>query len=98
MGPPQRRRGCGVRIMNCETAKETLVELIYQEEGVEISPDFKAHFAKCHLCAAEYLELLSTKQVLGDWTDEEPPSTLVFAQAAAPKPGWRSSLPAWQLQ
>lgn len=78
--------------MDCEKAREVLIDLIYQEETPELSPEFKTHFVQCSGCSAEYMELLETRRLLGSWKDEEPPTSLVIvpAKSAGRRPLWKA--------
>jgi hypothetical protein len=70
------------------------MDLIYEAEGQELSSEFKAHFAHCPACSGEYMDLVSTRRWLSAWSDEEPPSQLVFISTPA-KPrrlAWFSAL------
>jgi hypothetical protein len=73
--------------MNCEEARQHLLDLIYPEEGSQgIPSEFREHFTHCSGCSGEYLKLLETRQLLSMWPDEEPLQRLVFAAPPAKRP------------
>jgi hypothetical protein len=69
--------------MNCEDTRLYFIDLIYPEEDQMVLPSgFKEHFVHCRDCSAEYLKLLETRRVLGQWPDQEPVKRLAFVGVA----------------
>ncbi|MEE2821799.1 MAG: hypothetical protein VYA53_02340 [Acidobacteriota bacterium] len=59
--------------MKCEEIRERMIDVLY---GEEMSPrkgfEFFKHLGVCSDCDTEYLELLDTREKLGDWNIEPP--------------------------
>jgi hypothetical protein len=60
--------------MKCEQIQERMIDVLY---GEEIDPrggfEFFGHLGKCSGCNLEYMELLETREQLGDWKIEHQP-------------------------
>ena len=58
--------------MNCQRCTELMMDILY---GEDVSPrgcfEFFEHLGTCDRCRDEYLELLETREMLGEWAAEE---------------------------
>ena len=55
-------------MMNCEQSQERMIDVLY---GEEVSPrqgsEFFQHLSECPGCNREYMELVETREILGEW-------------------------------
>ena len=85
--------------MSCNTMHERMMDVLY---GEELNPDrsleFFRHLESCPDCKAEYLELVETRSLLGQWdlgqaVPEQPAGTgakvLGFLRGIDRSPAWR---------
>ncbi len=58
----------GEKMMNCEQSQESMIDVLY---GEEVTPrqgfEFFQHLSECPGCNREYMELVETREVLGEW-------------------------------
>ena len=58
--------------MTCQRCTELMMDILY---GEDVSPrgcfEFFEHLGICDRCRDEYLELLDTREILGEWAAEE---------------------------
>ncbi|MCH7803366.1 MAG: hypothetical protein IH937_04720 [Acidobacteria bacterium] len=54
--------------MNCEQSQERMIDVLY---GEEVNPrqgfEFFQHLSECPDCNREYMELVETREILGEW-------------------------------
>ena len=84
--------------MNCKENRERMIDVLYGEEGDSRRCfEFFKHLKSCQECEQEYLELIRTREVLGEWEAEEAHAAdhLTGNKGALSfvKPFWR--LPMW---
>ena len=76
--------------MNCEVCRQGMMDVLYGEEvDARSSFDFFRHLDQCPACSQEYLELLETREALGQWKVEQEP------EAEHAKPGWNHRFLPW---
>ena len=73
-------------MMNCEQSQEKMIDVLY---GEEVNPrqgfEFFQHLSECPGCNGEYVELVETREILGEWkvghqrANETEPHRAVFA-------------------
>ena len=55
-------------MMNCEQSQERMIDVLY---GEEVNPrqgfEFFQHLSECPGCNREYMELVETREILGEW-------------------------------
>ncbi len=55
-------------MMNCEKSQERMIDVLY---GEEVNPrqgfEFFQHLGECPGCNREYMELVETRETLGEW-------------------------------
>jgi hypothetical protein len=82
--------------MKCEEVQERMIDVLY---GEEVNPrggfQFFRHLGECSDCNLEYLELLETREKLGDWKVESPQEK--GFEVSGVSPGLFRSLPWWAL-
>lgn len=76
------------RIMGCEEIKNLLPNVLYDDDAVE-AHHVAAHLRTCADCSRELSELRATRNLLAEWTIEEPKRNLMFVK---PKTGWTEPL------
>jgi hypothetical protein len=82
--------------MKCEEVQERMIDVLY---GEEVTPrggfQFFRHLGECSDCNLEYLELLETREKLGDWKVESPQEK--GFEVSGVSSGLFRSLPWWAL-
>lgn len=82
--------------MKCEEIRERMIDVLY---GEEMNPRggfrFFRHLGECSDCNLEYLELLETREKLGDWKIEHRQEKGFEVEAIAP--GLLRRIPWWPL-
>ena len=84
--------------MNCKENRERTIDMLYGEEGDSRRCfEFFKHLEGCQECEQEYLELIRTREILGEWESEEAHATDHLTGSGRVlsfvKPFWR--LPWW---
>ncbi len=85
--------------MNCEEAREKMVDILYGEENDMTSQFlFFKHLKGCSECNDEYLELLGTREMLAEWNEPEEEDE-PRRQPALPhaRPVWKRQVHWWGL-
>lgn len=60
--------------MNCQTCQNQMMDVLYGEEGdPRRSYLFFKHLEECSQCEREYMELLETRELLGQWEINDHP-------------------------
>ncbi|MFQ5739456.1 MAG: anti-sigma factor family protein [Acidobacteriota bacterium] len=58
--------------MNCQDCRQRMIDVLYGEElEPRVSYQFFQHLESCGECDEEYLELLATREMLGQWELED---------------------------
>lgn len=86
-------------MMNCEQGQERMIDVLY---GEEVSPrqgfEFFQHLSECPGCNREYMELVETREILGEWKvghqNEKARETRQAVLASGP---WLSQVRWWPL-
>ena len=54
--------------MNCEQSQERMIDVLYGEEvNSRQGFEFFQHLSECPGCNGEYMELVETREILGEW-------------------------------
>lgn len=85
--------------MSCKTMHERMMDVLYGEElNPEHCLEFFRHLESCSACKSEYLELVETRSLLGQWDlDQAVPEVragsrgkvLSFLRGAGEIPAWK---------
>ena len=86
-------------MMNCEQSQERMIDVLY---GEEVNPrqgfEFFQHLSECPGCNREYMELVETREILGEWKvghqNAKPRETRQAVLASGP---WLSQVRWWPL-
>ncbi len=55
-------------MMNCEQSQERMIDVLYGEEvNSRQGFEFFQHLSECPGCNGEYMELVETREILGEW-------------------------------
>ncbi|GEM_PF-1268769 len=86
-------------MMNCEQSQERMIDVLY---GEEVSPrqgfEFFQHLSECPGCNREYMELVETREILGEWkVGHQNAKARETRQAVLASGPWLSQVRWWPL-
>ena len=82
--------------MKCEETQERMIDVLYGEEmHPRVGFEFFEHLGECSRCNLEYLELLGTREKLGDWKIEQQRASRF--EVGDPSRAFLRRIPWWSL-